>query len=36
MLPGKKAIIAGLVSAAVFMFIYNKVPAVRRILGAAA
>lgn len=34
-MPGKKAIIAGLVSAALFMVIYNKVPAVRRALGAA-
>jgi hypothetical protein len=36
MLPGKKAIVSGLIAAAVFMVIYNKVPAVRRILGAAA
>lgn len=36
MIPGKKAIISGLVAAAVFMFIYNKVPAVRKVLGASA
>jgi len=35
MLPGKKALIGGLVAAALFMVIYNKVPAVRRLLGAA-
>ena len=35
MLPGKKALISGVIAAAVFMVIYNKVPAVRRILGAA-
>jgi hypothetical protein len=36
MLPGKKAIIAGLVVSALFMLIYNKVPVVRKALGAAA
>lgn len=35
MLPGKKALISGVVAAAVFMVIYNKVPAVRRMLGGA-
>lgn len=34
-MPSKKAIIAGLVVSAVFMLIYNKVPAVRKALGAA-
>lgn len=35
MLPGKKALISGVIAAAVFMLIYNKVPAVRKALGAA-
>lgn len=35
-MPSKNAIVAGLVSAALFMLIYNKVPAVRKVLGAAA
>lgn len=35
MLPGKKALIAGMLSAALVLLIYNKVPAVRKILGAA-
>ncbi len=35
MLPGKKALIAGMVAAALVLVIYNKVPAVRRLLGAA-
>ncbi len=36
MLPGKKALISGLIAAAAFMLIYNKVPAIRKILGSAA
>lgn len=36
MMPGKKALIAGILSAAVFMFIYNKSVTVRKALGAAA
>ncbi len=35
-MPSKKAIVTGLVIAAAFMLIYNKVPAVRKALGAAA
>ncbi len=35
MLPGKKAIISGLVIFAISMLLYNKVPAVRKVLGAA-
>lgn len=35
-MPGKKAIISGLVVSAVFMLLYNKVPAIRKALGAAA
>lgn len=35
-MPGKKAIISGLIISAVFMLLYNKVPAVRKALGSAA
>lgn len=35
-MPGKKAIVAGLLTAAIFMFIYNKSVTVRKALGAAA
>ena len=33
MLPSKKAIVAGLLVSAIFMFAYNKVPAIKRVLG---
>jgi len=36
MLPHKKAIVGGLIAAALFMFIYNKSVTVRKALGAAA
>ncbi len=36
MFPGKKAIVTGLIVSGIFMLIYNKVPAVRKALGAAA
>ncbi len=36
LVPGKKALMSGLVIAAIFAFAYNKIPALRRILGAAA
>ena len=36
MLPHKKALVGGIVAAALFMFIYNKVPMLRKVLGAAA
>ena len=36
MFPAKKAIIGGLIAAALFMFIYNKSATVRKALGAAA
>ncbi len=36
MLPGKKALISGVIAAALFMLLYNKVPAVKRALGGAA
>ncbi len=32
-MPGKKAIISGLVISALFILIYNKVPQVRKLLG---
>lgn len=32
-LPSKKVLIGGVVAAALFMFIYNKVPAVKKVLG---
>lgn len=35
-MPSKKAIVVGLVTAAAFMFLYNRVPAVRKVLGGAA
>lgn len=35
-MPGKKAILAGILTAAVVLVIYNKVPAVKRALGGAA
>lgn len=35
-MPSKKQIVVGLALAAAFMLIYNKVPAVRKVLGAAA
>jgi copper(I)-binding protein len=34
-MPGKKAIVTGLVVSALFMLIYNKSPQVRKLLGAA-
>lgn len=34
-MPSKKAIVSGIVAAAVFMLMYNKVPAIRKILGGA-
>lgn len=34
-MPSKKAIVGGLVSAALFILIYNKVPAIRKALGGA-
>lgn len=36
MLPHKKAIVAGLLVFALGIFIYNKVPQVRKVLGGAA
>jgi hypothetical protein len=33
MLPSKKALIGGMVAAALFILVYNKVPAVRKALG---
>ncbi len=35
-MPGKKALISGVIAAALFMFIYNKSATVRKALGAAA
>lgn len=32
-MPSKKAILSGLAIAAVFMLVYNKVPAVKKALG---
>ena len=36
LLPGKRTIISGLLVTALFMFAYNRVPAVRKVLGGAA
>ena len=36
MIPHKKALIGGLIAAALFMFVYNKSAMVRKVLGAAA
>lgn len=35
-MPGKKMIVSGLIVSAIFMLLYNKVPAIRKALGAAA
>lgn len=32
-MPSKKAILVGVLSSAIFMLIYNKVPAVKKALG---
>jgi hypothetical protein len=32
-MPSKQAIISGLIVSALFMLVYNKVPAVKRALG---
>lgn len=33
MLPSKKAIVGGLLVSALFMLAYNKIPAIKRVLG---